>query len=1142
MPDSDDIIDETVVRVTPDLTGFRKNLTAQLKKAVVGVEAPVRLTANATGWAASVRKALAAVTTTPTAKVGLQADASGWATSVRTALAKHPQATAKVKLVADARDLDKATARTGAGGGGGGRGGGGRGGGGGGLSKFLAQDTYGPKIIDLGGSGIRPMNLLAGAVAAMTPALFAMGASAVQASTSVAALGAAGIGAAAGLTAVITAFGSVTEAAKLREQIRKQNVRSAAQAAEQEKTYLDSIRAATLAVASAERSLRDSIRAEADAERDVADAQRGVTEARREAAEAVANLREEIEDLALAERDAVLSVEEARNKQAEVTRNFFATDLERRRAALNVQKAIDRRDDARREGREKKRELNERVAGGIENSPEVRRARERRRDALQRRDDRRADTPDARDALKRAERELAARRAGGVKGGTGADSAEAELAEMRRKMSPAARAMDDWFAKNEGMFGKLRRQMESAVLPGFLTFLEQITRRGEDGRSALSLMADSAADLGEEIGDAVGRIGVETTKPWFRKAMDKINAENKKSFKLLGDAAVVLMRPVMTILASASPLFTRFSKAMLGFATWFDEVIQKAEKNGSLKRWFDEAGDSMGRIVELGKSIIRFVTPIFAAALPSGDTLISRLTTFFDNLAKWSNSPEGMKQIGSFFDKFAKLDYARIASMLAQLTVTIAAFKLIRMTAKHPFLAMFALLTTINPELTEKILGYITGFIVDTMGWIERNPGAASTMLAVLLAAGAIKKGADIGLKLPGIEGFLTGKFKWLDKVLNNSKTGIMTVHAGVVNVMGGVKGGAPAPGGKPPPGGVPPVPVPLPGGRPAPVAPVTNLARLGGLLTKLGAFATALVSLPVFAVVAGTGVVMELTGQPYNWDPVSDAQNMWASFKKTLQEEAAGATWEELAPVRRYLSTTLPDSINPGSGSNGQSGWSGVGKRLADGLWLSFSLGSKESWPSRIMSWASSFVGWFKDVFGINSPSTVFASLGASLANGMWGGFAAMWNGMWANLNAIMVAPVRAALNWIDVNLIDKANAALSAFPVPGIPHIGGAPGGNGKFTPIPGPRIVGGRTFDNGGKLPPGLTLAMNGTGKDETIRTAEQEKALHSGSVRLDRRDLAALAQTIITALSHQQIRIDGRKVAEIIQGYDYLPQGM
>jgi hypothetical protein len=54
--------------------------------------------------------------------------------------------------------------------------------------------------------------------------------------------------------------------------------------------------------------------------------------------------------------------------------------------------------------------------------------------------------------------------------------------------------------------------------------------------------------------------------------------------------------------------------------------------------------------------------------------------------------------------------------------------------------------------------------------------------------------------------------------------------------------------------------------------------------------------------------------------------------------------------------------------------------------------------------------------------------------------------------------------------------------------------------------------------------------------------QIAAQASAPQRLDRRDLVHLAGLIATAVSGQQIAMDGRAVAEVVRGYDYLPGGM
>lgn len=77
--------------------------------------------------------------------------------------------------------------------------------------------------------------------------------------------------------------------------------------------------------------------------------------------------------------------------------------------------------------------------------------------------------------------------------------------------------------------------------------------------------------------------------------------------------------------------------------------------------------------------------------------------------------------------------------------------------------------------------------------------------------------------------------------------------------------------------------------------------------------------------------------------------------------------------------------------------------------------------------------------------------------------------------------------------------------------------------------------KTYDTGGVLKPGVTVAVNNTGRDERVMTADQR-------VRLDYRDLVRLASIVAGAVAGQTIAMDGRRVAEVVRGYDYMPGGL
>jgi hypothetical protein len=59
------------------------------------------------------------------------------------------------------------------------------------------------------------------------------------------------------------------------------------------------------------------------------------------------------------------------------------------------------------------------------------------------------------------------------------------------------------------------------------------------------------------------------------------------------------------------------------------------------------------------------------------------------------------------------------------------------------------------------------------------------------------------------------------------------------------------------------------------------------------------------------------------------------------------------------------------------------VGKALVEGLWKGIS--DKMSWiKNQITKWCGNVVSWFKNKFGVHSPSTVFMGIGENLAEGL--------------------------------------------------------------------------------------------------------------------------------------------------------------
>ncbi|MDP8971152.1 MAG: hypothetical protein M3N52_11800 [Actinomycetota bacterium] len=884
-------IDESVVAIEPSFQGFKQKYRTGLKAAVAGVdikanvgvevdsrgfkarlkqavqghgvEAKVAIAADARGWAASVKKELAARRQV-TAKVLLEADARRWHSSVAAEMRKTgtSRVTAKVPVEADCRHLHRSlnrclrlytgtvkinadvdVSR-------GGIPGSSRRDRNGGLSGLRSATSL-PTLIDFGARGIRPMNLLIGAVVALSPALVAMASSAGLASTSIAALGAAGYGATLGIVGLIHAFSGVTEALKLREAAVKSQRTKAAAAATDEIARQSAIRNAVRSVAGAQRGVADAhaavkaaIRGVADAEDDLADAQRDahraqrdVNEARTEALRDLRELRETVSDLALDEEGAALALERAQERQAEVSRNFWATELERREAVHEVREAEERLSDVQRERAERTRELAVRERQGVEGSERVVNARERAAEAIERVHDAQQALVDQRaqvvsaqerviDAQLRltdAQADLVDARRKATAAADEASAAEIHLAAQLAKLSPAARALYDWWVAHEDMFDGMRRKMEQAILPGFLSFLRDVTRRGRDSGSALDIVTDGAAALGRQISRTVARIGKLTTTAWFKGSLVKLNRENEKSFANLGDAVVALTKPLMRIFVTSAPLLTRFTGYIEDLANRFADWID-GFSDAELTSFFRRAGDELAKWWQIVENIAVTLYNIFTASLPTGSNLVGRLRDFTGYLRELSGSRAGQDRIREFFEFFRDLDYGALARNTATLTQLFLAFKLLKMAANHPFLAVLGLLATEFPEQTMRVLEGVANVLSRVIKYAVDNPLQIAALASLLmLMKGGVGKGIGGKFALPG---FLGG-----GKGGKDGKVGTMTVQAAVVNVFGlGGIGGAPGGRGR---GG--PVPTPVPGGGPTPAPGGGRGAAVRNVATKLG-------------------------------------------------------------------------------------------------------------------------------------------------------------------------------------------------------------------------------------------------------------------------------------------------------------------
>lgn len=736
MPDNDDVIDHAVVRIGPDFSGFRLRTTAEIRKALAGVKPKIQVEVEY-DTSAAIRNMVALRArmiredqkmvrnfNEQVQRAERQAYAETQRLQQQTTAAAEREAQKRVRVA-----QREAQAR----------------------KSAFAKATQDAQFIDWGGRGIRPMNLLYGVVTAMTPALFAMGSSALQASTSIAALGAAGVGAALGISGLSIAFQGLGDLLSLRKQVQAQATTDAANSVANAHTELV-----------AQNNLLDAKRAELKAEKDLHDA-------RREAARDLVDLRQKVADLQNQQREDTVSVAEAEANRNKVYRNYFASALDRARADQDLRNAKQRLSNTRLERQQAQQDLTESVRKGVEKSDKV---------------------TDARDNLRRARQRLQEQRLSDTASKT--SSAAAQLKDKLAKASPALRELYTWIDRNAKRMQVWQRQMEQAFLPGFTTFLNEVSTPPPSGKSTIQFFADQAAELGEIIGQQVGEFGEWTNSPLFREQFGIIQRNNADALGLVGVAATKLRRPILRIVAAASPLLVKMADKLGQFATWLDEVIDTASRDGSLAKWFEDAWVQAERWINIGKNVLTLLGNLFKGSRTAGGGLVERFENFTKTLADWSGSEAGQGQITRFFDFFRHLPYADIAQTIGAATTLLLTWRVGSWAAKNPLTLLLSALGTFaasNPAAAAGIITTISGGLQTAVGFLASHPTETAALLAIL-AAGKVAKTFD--LKIPGLE-TLKSKFGVLDKIFGGTaSTGTMTVRAGVVNVYGaaGIGGG----------------------------------------------------------------------------------------------------------------------------------------------------------------------------------------------------------------------------------------------------------------------------------------------------------------------------------------------------------------
>ena len=369
-------------------------------------------------------------------------------------------------------------------------------------------------------------------------------------------------------------------------------------------------------VAQANKGVEQAIRGVTQAERGVQDAKKAsrvaeveLTRARKDALNQIEDLNRELKGAALSERDAQLSLAEARRDLQDLGKDGAPVDyIDRERAVLRVQQAEQRLADTQNSNRDLAEQTAEANAKGVENSDLVAQAKDRVAAAHQSEADAQQSLVDANDQVAEAQQRVA-------------DANEA-VADAQQQLADAKQALTD--AQNPGSDDPFAKMIGDRIAP-FLTAMQAAKEATQDAFStgispALNAVGEEVDRLSPKLSGLAGRLGgvVGQTIDRIRDtgAFDQMLAASDNFVAKTGHGFASLGAGVSAFIGNASQAM---SGGAAGVGGALDALGQKlaAIKPGQVTAAWDRLKNTLSNIWQVLSPIFGLFSQLSAVAAPA---------------------------------------------------------------------------------------------------------------------------------------------------------------------------------------------------------------------------------------------------------------------------------------------------------------------------------------------------------------------------------------------------------------------------------------------------------------------------------------------------------------------------------------------
>ncbi|MFI1376883.1 hypothetical protein ACH4UY_33380 [Streptomyces longwoodensis] len=421
-------------------------------------------------------------------------------------------------------------------------------------------------------------------------------------------------------------------------------------------------RAAAQAAAQASQRAQQAARAVQDAEgalsaaqRDATRAQQGLTDARRQAARELEDLNNRLTDSVLSQRDAELRLTEARKHRDEVMASN-ASDLEKQRAQLDYDQAVQSLKEQTTETKRLKQEATAANKAGVTGSQTYRTAQEQLAQAQQQVADRTRALQDAQAEQRRtevqnaqdlaeaqqrvadaqrnvadvqvqaAEQVASAQRSlqqASMSSAGGVDQAAIAQAKYRAelaKLSPAARATMNAYTGLRTAFSAWSRSLQPQVMPIFTRALVGMKRV----LPGISPLVRGAADA---IGGLMDRASASFKRPFWQTFKDDLDGSVKPAVTGLGVAFGNVFKGMAGVIGAFLPHMDGISQSMQGVTKRFADWGANLRGSAGFERFLSYASEQAPKVGHLLAQLAGSALNIAKALAPVSGVVMKVLGT-----------------------------------------------------------------------------------------------------------------------------------------------------------------------------------------------------------------------------------------------------------------------------------------------------------------------------------------------------------------------------------------------------------------------------------------------------------------------------------------------------------------------------------